>query len=152
MAAVLGDGRSIVGAVIDFLFGHPAELFYVVLGIGVILYSSVAKRMSFEGDVAVKPEDRKTYVATPKMRLYGIALGMLPLLYGLYHLLYPVVMDAGLSPVPGLSPGQTKLPLITKNDFSPTHSQAVRFSFLPPSAGMEAKAFASKHWAYYSYR
>jgi hypothetical protein len=34
--------------------------------------------------VAVKPEERKLYEATPKMRKYGIALGMLPLLYGLY--------------------------------------------------------------------
>lgn len=81
--------------IIDFLFRHPAELFYVALGIGLILYSCLAKRMSFEGDVAVKPEDRNTYEATPKMRLYGIALGMLPLLYGLYQLLYPVVMKTG---------------------------------------------------------
>jgi hypothetical protein len=34
--------------------------------------------------VAVKPEERKLYEATPKMRKYGIALAMLPLLSGLY--------------------------------------------------------------------
>jgi hypothetical protein len=92
MAAALGDWRLTLDDLIDFLLGHPAELFYVALGIGLILYSCLAKRMSFEGDVAVKPEDRKTYEATPKMRLYGIALGMLPLLYGLYQLLHPVIM------------------------------------------------------------
>jgi len=55
-----------------------------LLGIGLILCSCFAKRISFEGDVAVKVEERKLYEATPKMRKYGIALGMVPLLYGLY--------------------------------------------------------------------
>jgi hypothetical protein len=58
--------------------------FCILLGIGLILYSCFAKRISLEGDVAVKPEERKLYEATPKMRKYGIALGMLPLLDGLY--------------------------------------------------------------------
>jgi hypothetical protein len=78
-------------AFIDFVLGNRAELFCIVLGIGLILYSCFAKRMSFEGDVAVRPEERKLYEATPKMRKYGIALGMLPLLYGLYLLLSPLV-------------------------------------------------------------
>ena len=78
-------------ALIDFVLGHLAEVFSVLLGIGLILYSCLAKRFSFEGDVAVRPEDRKVYEATPQMRIYGFALGMLPLLYGLYHLLYPVI-------------------------------------------------------------
>jgi hypothetical protein len=71
-------------ALIDFVLGNLAGLFFILLGIGLILYSCFAKRISFEGDVAVKPEERKLYEATPKMRKYGIALGMLPLLYGLY--------------------------------------------------------------------
>ncbi len=78
-------------AFIDFVLGNQAELFCILLGIGLILYSCFAKRMSFEGDVAVRPEERKLYEATPKMRKYGIALGMLPLLYGLYLLLSPLV-------------------------------------------------------------
>jgi hypothetical protein len=46
--------------------------------------------MSFQGDFpSWKPEERKTYKATPEMRLYGVALGMLPLLYELYLLLFP---------------------------------------------------------------
>lgn len=77
-------------AFIDFVLGNQAELFCILLGIGLILYSCFAKRMSFEGDVAVRPEERKLYEATPKMRKYGIALGMLPLLYGLYLLLSPL--------------------------------------------------------------
>jgi hypothetical protein len=89
-----------VDNLIDFLFGHPAEVFYVVLGIGVVLYSCLAKRMSFEGDVAVKPEDRTTYEATPKMRLYGIALGMLPLLYGLYQIINPLLTKSGAGRTP----------------------------------------------------
>ena len=78
-------------AFIDFVLGNRAELFCIVLGIGLILYSCFAKRISFEGDVAVRPEERKLYEATPRMRKYGIALGMLPLLYGLYLLLSPLV-------------------------------------------------------------
>jgi hypothetical protein len=80
-------------ALIDFVFGHLAELFYITLGIGLILYSCIAKRFTFEGDVAVRPEDRKFYTATPAMRKYGIAIGMLPLLYGLYSFLYPLIMN-----------------------------------------------------------
>jgi hypothetical protein len=79
----------------DLLLAHLAELFCIVLGIGLILYSCLAKRMSFEGDVAVKPEGRKTYEPTPKMRLYGIAIGTLPLLYGLYQILNPLLMKSG---------------------------------------------------------
>jgi hypothetical protein len=59
-----------------------------MLGIGLVLYSCFAKRMSFEGDVAVLPEERETHEATPEMRKYGFALGMIPLLYGLYLLLF----------------------------------------------------------------
>jgi hypothetical protein len=81
-------------ALIDFVFGNLAELFCILLGIGLILYSCLAKRISFEGDVAVRPEERKLYEATPKMRKYGIALGTLPLLYGLYLLLYPLIVKS----------------------------------------------------------
>ena len=76
---------------IDFLIRHRVEVFYIGLGIGVVLYSSFAKRMTFEGDVAVRQEEKETYEATPEMRKYGICLGMAPLLYGLYLLLYPIV-------------------------------------------------------------
>jgi hypothetical protein len=75
-------------ALIDFVVGHLAALFYLFTGIGVVLYSCFAKRMSFEGDVAVRPEERKTYKATPEMRKYGFVLGMFPLLYGLYLLIF----------------------------------------------------------------
>jgi hypothetical protein len=80
-------------ASLDFVLLHSGELFCIGLGIGVILYSCLTRRFTFEGDVAVKPEDSQYYQATPKMRLYGFVLGMLPLLYGLYHLLYPVVVN-----------------------------------------------------------
>jgi hypothetical protein len=75
-------------ALIDFVLGHLVELFYIAMGIGVILYACFAKRMSFEGDVAVRREERETYEATPEMRKYGICLGMFPLLYGLYLLIF----------------------------------------------------------------
>ena len=100
MVAVLGDWRLRMEDLLDFLLGHPVVFFYIFLGISVILYSCFAERMSFEGDVAVRPEERKTYQATPRMRLYGIALGMLPLLYGLYHLLYPLVIKSSGGRVP----------------------------------------------------
>lgn len=78
-------------ALIDFVCGHLAACFYLISGIIVVLYSCFAKRMSFQGDFPLLPEERKTYEATPKMRRYGIAIGMLPLLYGLYLILYPLV-------------------------------------------------------------
>jgi hypothetical protein len=87
MVAVRGNGRSTMNAFIDFVLGNLAGLFCILLGIGLILYSCFARRISFEGDVAVRPEERKLYDATPKMRIYGIALGLLPLLYGLHLLL-----------------------------------------------------------------
>jgi len=73
---------------IRFVFGHRAALFYLILGIGLVLYSCFAKRMSFEGDFPVLPEERETYEATPEMRKYGVVLGVIPLLYGLYLLLF----------------------------------------------------------------
>jgi hypothetical protein len=87
-------------ASIDFVFGHLAELFCITLGIGLILYSCLARRISFEGDVAVRPEERKLHEVTPKMRIYGFALGMLPLLYGLYQLLYPLATKGSGGRVP----------------------------------------------------
>jgi len=44
--------------------------------------------MSFQGDIAVLPKEKKTYEATPEMRKYGVALGVIPFLYGLYLLLF----------------------------------------------------------------
>lgn len=79
-----------MSASIDFVLRHPVVLFDISSGIVVILYSCFAKRMSFQGDFPLSPEERKTYRATPRMRLYGISLGMLPLLYGLYLLLSPL--------------------------------------------------------------
>ena len=84
-----------MNAFIDFVFGHRAVFFYIVLGIAVILYSAFAKRISFEGDIDVSLEERQTYEATPEMRKYGISLGMLPLLYGLYELLSSLVRNGG---------------------------------------------------------
>ena len=79
-----GNGMN---ALIDTVLLHPAILFYIFSGVVVILYSCFAKRMSFQGDFPTwKPEEIKTYKATLKMRLYGVALGTLPLLYGLYLL------------------------------------------------------------------
>jgi len=69
---------------IDFVIKHLAAIFYLSLGIGLLLYSCFAKRMSFEGDFPVLPKERKTYKATPEMRKYGIAISLFPLLYGLY--------------------------------------------------------------------
>ncbi len=75
-------------ASIDFVLGHLTALFYLLLGVGVVLYSCFASRMSFEGDLAVRPDEKETYKATPTMRKYGVSLGMFPLLYGLYLLLF----------------------------------------------------------------
>lgn len=78
-----------MNALIGFVLLHPAILFYIFSGVAVILYSCFAKRMSFQGDFpSSHPEERKTYKATPEMRKYGIVLGMFPLLYGLYLLLF----------------------------------------------------------------
>ena len=74
-------------SVIDFLIANYGAVFLVLLGVGLLAYSCFAKRMSFEGDVAVKPEDRETYVATPEMRKYGIFLSLLPLCYGIFALI-----------------------------------------------------------------
>jgi hypothetical protein len=75
-------------SLIDFVLLHTAELFYIVSGVATIFYSCFAKRMSFQGDFPLRPEERKVYTATPRMRLYGIALGSLPLLYGLYAIIH----------------------------------------------------------------
>jgi hypothetical protein len=75
-------------ALIDFVLRHLAALLYFITGMGVVLYSCFAKRMSFEGDFPWWPEERKTYKATPEMRKYGVFLGMFPLLYGLYLLIF----------------------------------------------------------------
>ena len=72
---------------IDFVLGHRAGLLYLSLGIGVVLYSCFAKHMTFEGDFPIRPEERRLYLPTRKMRLYEFALRMFPLLYGLYLLL-----------------------------------------------------------------
>ena len=91
---VTGGGRKFtMGTLIDFVFLHSGELFCIGLGIGVILYSCLARRFTFEGDVAVKSEGRQFYEATPEMRIYGVILGMLPLLYGLYSLISPLIVQ-----------------------------------------------------------
>lgn len=77
-----------MNTLLDFVLLHPVVLFYICSGVAVILYSCFAKRMSFQGDFPYRPEERKSYEATPRMRLYGITLGALPLLYGLYLLLF----------------------------------------------------------------
>ena len=82
-----------MNTLINFVFVHPGELFCIGLGIGVILYSCLTRRFTFEGDVAVKLEDRRFYEATPEKRIYGVFLGMLPLLYGLYSLIYPLIVQ-----------------------------------------------------------
>ncbi len=50
--------------VIDFTIANWTSVFYVPLGLGLLAYSCFAKRVSFEGDVTVRPEERKTYVWT----------------------------------------------------------------------------------------
>jgi hypothetical protein len=85
------DRRCAMKALIDYVLGHLAELFYITLGIGLILYSCFAMRMSFQGDFPLRQDEVKTYKATPEMRKYGVCLGMAPFLYGLYLLLYPVI-------------------------------------------------------------
>jgi hypothetical protein len=72
-----------------YFFAHMGELFSCGIGLGVVLYSCFAKRFHFEGDVAVRRKDRRLYEATPKMRLYGIGIGAVCLIYGLYHLVFP---------------------------------------------------------------
>jgi hypothetical protein len=80
MVIVRGNGRSGMDALIDFVIGKLAELLCILLGIGLILYSCFAKRLSLRETRLSGPEERKVYEATPRMRKYGIALGMLPLL------------------------------------------------------------------------
>jgi hypothetical protein len=82
-----------MGTLSAFVSLHLGELFCMGLGIGVILYSCLTKRFTFEGDVSVRSEDRQFYEATPEMRIYGVVLGMLPLLYGLYSLLFPLIVQ-----------------------------------------------------------
>ena len=84
-----------MNAFINFVFGHLAEFFYIAMGIAVILYSCFAKRMSFEGDVAVRPEEKQTYEVTPEMRKYAICIGVFPLLYGIYALLSSLARNSG---------------------------------------------------------
>jgi hypothetical protein len=81
-----------MNSLIDCVLGNVAGFFCFLLGTGLILYSCFAKRISFEGDVAVRSEERKLYEATSKMRKYGVALGLLPFLYGLYSLLSPLIV------------------------------------------------------------
>jgi hypothetical protein len=74
-------------ALIDFVLGHLAGFFFLILGIGCVLYSCFSKRISFQGDFPLRPEERKTYEATSRIRRRAIAISILPLVYGLYLLL-----------------------------------------------------------------
>lgn len=78
-------------SVIDFLIANYGAVFLLLLGLGLLAYSCFAKRIYFEGDVAVKPEDRETYFATPAMRKYGIFLSLLPLCYGIFELISALI-------------------------------------------------------------
>ena len=52
--------------------------------------------MSFQGDFPLRPEERGTYEAAPGNAQIWIAIGILPLLYGLYLLLYPLIVKGGV--------------------------------------------------------
>lgn len=66
---------------LEYVLRHPAEFGFISAGIAVILYASLAKRITFDGDFPLSPEERKSYQATREVRGYGIFLGALPLLY-----------------------------------------------------------------------
>lgn len=83
---VIGPTMDTLDTLIDFVVRTPAVLIYIGMGIWGILYSRFAKRMSFEGDIPTDWKKRKTYKATPKMRLYGVCLSALPLVCGLYYI------------------------------------------------------------------
>jgi len=74
----------IVDRLIYFAYWHGGELATILGGIWLILYSSFARRMTFEGEVAVKPEDRVFYNPTREMRLTGATIGVFVVLWGFY--------------------------------------------------------------------
>ena len=69
---------------------HPAALGEIGLGVFAILYASFAKRISFQGDFpSWNPEEEfLSYKPTRNMRLYGISLGMISVLFGLYGVFF----------------------------------------------------------------
>jgi hypothetical protein len=76
---------------IDFAAANLIGVGFVLLGLGSVAYSCFAKRISFQGDFPLTREERKTYKATPAVRKRAILISLLPLLYGLFLLLYPLI-------------------------------------------------------------
>lgn len=74
----------IVDRLINFAYWHGGELFTILVGIWLILYGCFARRMTFEGEVAVSPEDRVYYKPTREMRLLAVIVGASVVLWGLW--------------------------------------------------------------------
>jgi hypothetical protein len=75
---------------IPFARLHFASLIFIALGLGGMIYACFAKRISFEGDFPLTREEREnaTYVATPAIRRRVFVISLLPLLFGIFLLLY----------------------------------------------------------------
>ena len=76
---------------IEFAVAHFAGIAFVALGIGCLVYSCFARRISFQGDFPRTREERRTYEATPAVRKRAILISLLPLFHGLFLLFYPAL-------------------------------------------------------------
>jgi hypothetical protein len=74
---------------VKYCFSHAGGIFFVMLGVGGMLYSLLAKKISFQGDFPLTKEERKTYSATPEVRVRAFVISLLPLAYGIKLLLFP---------------------------------------------------------------
>jgi hypothetical protein len=71
----------------EYCGAHTGGILFVALGICGVLYSLLAKRISFQGDFPLMKEERKLYVATPAVRRRALAISLLPLAYGIVLLM-----------------------------------------------------------------
>jgi hypothetical protein len=53
-----------------------------------VLYACLAKQISFQGDFPLTKDERKTYPATPAVRMRALVISLLPLAYGIKLLFF----------------------------------------------------------------
>jgi hypothetical protein len=75
--------------ILAFVSSHLGGALFIALGIWGVLYSCLAKRISFQGDFPLTREERKTYRATRRVRKRALLISLLPLGYGIILLFYP---------------------------------------------------------------